>query len=279
MVSFVILHYKNLKDTVECIESINKLADQDKISIVIVDNNSLNKEEEKILRKYTDDIIINDTNLGFAKANNIGSSYAIKKYHPDFLAVINNDIVIEQNDFIANIEKLYEQYKFDILGPKILPTETESHNPFPVYKTLEEVEAKIKYHKKLINIYQSRLKRFLLKLYVSRPKKNKDIINQNGLEDETNVGLHGCALIFSKKYYEKYNDVFFNDTFLYHEEEFLYLRSQKDNLITLYSPKIELIHKEGQSLNKEFKDDYKKLIFRNKEILKSLELLKKEMTK
>jgi hypothetical protein len=25
MVSFIILHYKNMKDTIECIESINKL--------------------------------------------------------------------------------------------------------------------------------------------------------------------------------------------------------------------------------------------------------------
>ena len=98
---------------------------------------------------------------------------------------------------------------------------------------------------------------------------------------------HGC---FVMTYQNRHNRIyetdkdcliqshpFYNDTFLFHEEEFLYLRSVRDNLITLYSPSIELIHKEGQSLNKEFKDDYKKLIFRNKEIVKSLELLKKEM--
>ena len=273
MISFVILNYKSTKDTIECIESIKKLDGE--YSIVVVDNNTLEKDEIKLIKKYTKDLILLDENLGFAKGNNIGCKYAIEKYKPDYLCVINSDIVINQKEFIKNIDSLYKKYKFDILGPKILPIETESCNPFPVYKTLQEVEAKIKYHNKLIKIYGNKLLRFLLKIYTMRPKKNK--MPLNGTEDMLGVGLHGCALIFSKKYYKKYNDIFYPNTFLFHEEEFLYLRSVKDNLITLYSPSIELIHKEGQSLNKEFKDDYKKLIFRNKEIVKSLELLKKEM--
>ena len=169
---------------------------------------------------------------------------------------------------------MYKKYEFDILGPKILPEESESCNPFPVYKTLEEVENKIKYHNKLINIYQSKIKRFLLKIYVARNKFKKHVKNTNGINDEINVGLHGCALIFSKKYYEKYNNIFYPNTFLFHEEEFLFYRALKDKLLTLYSPRIELIHKEGQSLNKAYKDNYKKLIYRNQEIVKSLELLK-----
>lgn len=85
--------------------------------------------------------------------------------------------------------------------------------------------------------------------------------------------LHGCALIFSKKYYKKYKDVFYNDTYLFHEEEFLYYRCKHDNLVFLYSPSIELIHKEGMSLNNRFNNNYEKMIFRNEEILKSLKKL------
>ena len=275
MISFVILNYKSTKDTIECIESINKLDGE--YSIVVVDNNTLSADEVKLIKKYTKDLILLKDNLGFAKGNNEGCKYAIEKYNPNYLCVINSDIVINQKDFIKEIDSLYKKYKFDILGPKILPSYTDSCNPFPVYKTLEEVESKINYHKKLIKIYSSKVLRFLLKIYTSRPKKDNRPVN--GTKDQVGVGLHGCALIFSKKYYKKYNDIFYPNTFLFHEEEFLYLRSVKDNLITLYSPRIELIHKEGQSLNKEFKDDYKKLIFRNKEIIKSLELLKKEMMK
>ena len=277
MVSFVILNYKSTNDTIECINSIKKLKGD--YSIIVVDNNTFNCDEVKTIKKLTDDLVLLDSNVGFAKGNNTGAKYAIEKYHPDFLCIINSDIIINQIDFIEQINTLYKEYNFDILGPKILPEESESCNPFPVYKTLDVVENKIKYHNKLINIYQSKFKRFLLKIYLLKNKFKKKVKNTNGLKDELNVGLHGCALIFSTKYYKKYKDIFYPNTFLFHEEEFLYQRAIKDNLITLYSPKIELIHKEGQSLAKEYKNNYQKLIFRNKEIVKSLELLKKEMMK
>ena len=101
----------------------------------------------------------------------------------------------------------------------------------------------------------------------------------NGLKREYNVALHGCFLIFSKRYYKKYKDIFFNETFLYHEEEFIYQRIVKDKLISIYDPKLKVFHKEGASLNSTIKEEYPKLIFKNKEILKSLELLEKEMRK
>lgn len=279
MVSFVILHYKNLSDTIECIESINKL-EEDK-SIIVVDNGTLSKDEINMLKKYTNDLVINKENLGFANGNNSGAKYAINKYNPDFLCVINNDTVINQKNFINEINNLYQEYNFDILGPKILPENSASCNPFNVYKTLKQVRQRISYTKKLIKIYQNKFLRKCLFFYV-RVKNifRKKISNTNGGELVLNVGLHGCALIFSKKYYEKFNDVFYPGTFLFHEEEFLYLRCQEKNLISLYSPSLEIYHKEGQSINKEFPDDlYKRLIFRNQEILKSLKLLEQEMLK
>ena len=275
-ISFIILHYKNLKDTIECIESINKLDDTKDASIIVVDNHSLSKEDEKIIKKYTKDLIINDENLGFAKANNIGCKYAVDKYKPDFLCVINNDIVINQKDFIKEIEKCYKETKFDFLGPKIITDGGESVNPFPVYSTLEEVEEKIKYHEKLIKIYNNVILRNLLKVYM-RVKRifKKPLHVENGEESKYDVALHGCALIFSKKYYQKYKDVLYNETFLYHEEEFLNYRKNRDNLISYYDSNLELFHKEGSSLNESFKNqNYQKLIFRNKEILRSLKLLR-----
>ena len=79
----------------------------------------------------------------------------------------------------------------------------------------------------------------------------------------------------NKKYYHKYKDIFYTGTFLYHEEEFLDYRRKRDKLITYYDADLEVFHKEGSSLNYTFFNNYDKLIFRNKEIIKSLELLKK----
>lgn len=276
MVSFVILHYKNIKDTVECIESILNLKTDKKISIIVVDNNTLNEEDEKLLNKYELHLIKLEKNYGFAKANNIGCKYAIENDKPDFIVVSNNDIIIEQKDFI---EKIYNEESFDMLGPKIITDGGQSVNPFPVYKTKEEVINQINKTKKLIKIYKNIILRNLLKIYIKIKTviKGKRLV-YNSDKKEKNVALHGCFIIFSKRYYEKYKDIFFNETFLYHEEEFLYQRIINDNLVSVYNPDIEVFHKEGASLNNKYNNEYKKLIFKNEEILKSLILLEQQMS-
>lgn len=276
MVSFVILNYKSLEDTIECIKSIKKLRKNKDISIIVVDNATMTANDIIKIKKYTKDLVLLKENIGFANGNNKGCSYAIKKYNPDFLCVINSDTVITQTDFVSRIYSLYQQYQFDILGPKILPDKSESCNPFKVFSTLKEIEDRIIYTKRLIKIYNNCFLRTILDIYIKIKsifkKKEK---HTNGEKTVTGVPLHGCALIFSKKYYEKFPSIFYPKTFLFHEEEFLYLRSIQNNLITLYSPNIDIIHKEGQSINKLLnKDKYKVLIFRNTEILKSLEILK-----
>ena len=79
MYSFVILHYKNIEETIECLTKLQNLF-KDKCHIIIVDNNTLSKSEEKLIQKFTKDILKLDKNYGFAKANNKGIAYAKKKY-------------------------------------------------------------------------------------------------------------------------------------------------------------------------------------------------------
>lgn len=277
MVAFVILHYKSIDDTLACIHSIGKLKDQKKIKIIVVDNGSNQEEDLVALKKEKVDLIILPENLGFAKGNNTGCKDAIEKYHPDFLCVVNSDTVIDQTDFIKRIENVYRQTQFDILGPKILTNDSDSVNPFPAYQTLDEVQKRIRYTKKLLMIYKSPFWRFGLNTYLNVKQKIKKPIHLvNGKERAIGVPLHGCALIFSKKYYLRYPDVFYPDTFLFHEEEFLFYRTKKSHLISVYDPEIELFHKEGRSFSKlPSKKKYQKLIFRNEEILKSLKKLEK----
>lgn len=271
MIGFVILHYKNLNDTLEAIASIRKNTSK-KHKIVVVDNASLNSGDAKMLSKRCDDLIINSTNLGFAKANNIGCQRAIEKYSPDFLCVINNDILICQKHFDEKVCKLYMETSFDILGPKILTDGGDSVNPFPVYQTDNEVIHAIKNAKMWIHIYRNPLLRYLYHFY-KKLKPEKKHVFENGKKRSFQVGLHGCALIFSKKYYQKYSDVFYPNTFLYHEEEFLYERAKRDRLVMMYDPQIEVFHKEGASLNQSFSVSEEKMIFRYTEMVHSLEKL------
>ncbi len=274
---FVVLHYKNLVDTLECISSIKQISGPKKI--IVVDNHSLNEEEEKLLKKNADDLILLNENLGFAKANNIGCKLALEKYKPQFLIVLNNDTLINQKEFLKMIKEDYDKYNFAILGPKIITNNGDSTNPFPVYKTLEEVDKKIKYSEKLIKIYSNAFLTYLLETYVKiKGKIKKQPPPQNGSKRVQNVALHGCALIFSPNYFNNNSDIFDSRTFLFHEEEFLYQRMLKQKFITLYDPKIEIFHKEGKSMDSSHNSNERlKKKFRHKEIVKSLKILKSDL--
>ena len=228
-----------MNETIECLNHIKKLKNQEKISIIIVDNNTLTDEDFKKISKYTNDIIKLEENLGFAKANNIGIQYAKEKYNPEYYFVINNDVFIYQKDIVKKIEEIYEKYKFDMLGPKIDSPTKESVNPFPIIK---DVDKEIKRCEKLIKIYQKPVKTFFLEKYIKiKHFIKKPIKPINGKKTEINIPLHGCAIVFSKKYIEKYKYAFVNETFLFHEEDILYKRIIKDKLLSVYSPKKERI--------------------------------------
>ena len=183
MISFIILHYNNIDDTCECIESIMTKCKDRKFSIVVVDNNSLNSIDEKRIRKYTNDVIKNTENLGFAKANNLGAKYAIKKYNSDFLCVINNDTLILDDDFVDEIYSCYAETKFDMMGPKIITSGGESVNPFPVYKNIFEINKAIRKTKMLIKIYKNCFLRKVLQVYIDiKHKFFKPIPLQNGIK-------------------------------------------------------------------------------------------------
>jgi len=277
MYSFVILHYKNIQETIKCLESLKKTTDIEKSNFIVVDNNSLIKEEKEKILKYTNDILMLDKNYGFAKANNKGIEYAREKYDSKFYIVINNDVFITQKNFLKSIETIYKKIEFDMLGPKIDSPSGESINPFPVIVGKDNVINEIKKCKKLIKIYKSSFLSCLLNKYIKIKKIiRKPIIKTNGSKLERDVALHGCAIIFSKKYIDKYQYPFINDTFLFHEEEFLYKRVLEDKLISIYDPSIKVFHKEGSSVKKNYKSERKSKLFREEERLKSLNLLLKQ---
>ena len=189
---------------------------------------------------------------------------------------MNNDVFISQDKFIDYLFEDYKKYKFDMLGPNISSPTGESVNPFPALKTEEEITNNLEKGNKLIKIYNSDVLSFLLDKYLKiKYTFKKRNIPKNGRSLERQVPLHGCCIIFSKKYVNKYNGyVFYNNTFLFHEEEFLYQRVLQNNLISIYDPKIEVFHKEGSSVKKENKSNRKSKLFRERERINSLNLLK-----
>ena len=88
MISFVILNYNSFDLTKECIKKIRDNKTKYEVKIIVVDNNTLKDNEKKELSKLADKLITNKENIGFAKGNNIGITYAKQNYNPSLVCAL-----------------------------------------------------------------------------------------------------------------------------------------------------------------------------------------------
>lgn len=296
---FVILHFldKAIEDTIECVESILNNVQNKDYNIVIVDNGSPDKSFKTLKEKFDNigciDVITTNRNLGFAKGNNYGSLYALDKYSPEILVVINNDTLIYQPDFLDLIWAEYEQFRFGVLGPFIYDRNHKPQNPMQKHpvSSVSDIEKKIRRMEDLIRMDESdsrlsdlfiKMKRMLKKSSLIREltkgytNNRLSIQNLHDPNKESNeVILHGAALIFSREYFENRNYVFYPETFLYVEEEILHYICARDQIVMRYQPKIEIYHKEDSSTNALYSSEREKSEFIHKELLKSYKIFRK----
>ena len=93
VVYIVILNWNGYKDTSELLESLFKIT-YGNYKIIVVDNNSIQEEVEKLKANYENQIqiIYSKYNLGFAGGNNVGIKYAFEKWEranrPDLILLI-----------------------------------------------------------------------------------------------------------------------------------------------------------------------------------------------
>lgn len=281
-ITFLILHYYSIEDTIKCIDSIDRLRYKAK-DIVIVDNASPNNTGVKLekLYKKRDDIhiILSKENLGFARGNNLGFKYAKENLNSDFIVMLNNDVYMLQENFCDLIIDEYKNSNFGILGPRILM----NNNIVCAYvysdkmPSLKELKSKL-FENKIMYFFNKIYLRKIISLFIkikNKFKNNKYIDTSIRKDDAV---LQGACIIFSKQYIDKFDGID-DRTFLYHEELLLYLRVKKHNLKTIYNPYIMVYHNENSSTNKTNTDKRKKFEFVLKNEIQSLEIVIKELEK
>lgn len=279
----MILHYIVDQDTVECVESIRKWIDTESYKIIIVDNCSPNNSFEKLKLRYenSSDVILihNDSNLGFAKGNNVGYIYAKNQLKAQFVVLMNNDILLIEPNLYKKVNEEYQNTGFAVLGPMIFTKDgTCNSNPYrssslsidDVNYLIKDLKRRVfwaKYHGE--GIYQ---KLFKPRDVTKSHKPNGFIFKQE------NVCLHGCFLVLSDSYLNKYNGLNEN-TFLYVEEDILYWEMMRDGMKTVYLPEIRIFHKEDVATEVATKSKRTKRLFFYSNLINSLYVLKNEMEK
>jgi GT2 family glycosyltransferase len=110
--SIVVLHYKNLEDTQECIASLAKI-DYPCFDIILVDNGS-----EDALAFQNVDLVRNATNLGFAEGCNRGLARALELKSTHIL-LLNNDTVVAPDILTAFMTAAEQHPEAAVFGAKI----------------------------------------------------------------------------------------------------------------------------------------------------------------
>lgn len=284
---FVVLHYMAYEMTVECVANLLQCFKNDNIKIAIVDNASSNGSGRQLADFYKDnnkiDVLLNPKNEGFARGNNFGYRYLKENYSPEYMIVMNNDVLIEQQNFLTKIEQIYRKTKFAVLGPDIYCPAVKKHqNPAhlkgfekrevqQLYNTISKycVHPAFYYYKKETF---GKLKQKILK----RPQNVDTIDHSKAME---NVVLHGACYIFSINFMKQRTDCFCPDTFLYMEEDILHYECMISGLKILYSPEIRVKHLEDVSTNVSVKSGYKKFKMKNREMERSIAIFLRLISK
>ena len=275
---FVVLHYLAPEMTRRCVISLSESFPG--MSIVVVDNASPDGSGEALKKEFASignvTVILNESNLGFARGNNAGYDYLKRRGECRFTVVMNNDVVIDDPGFASKVESIYSETAFAVLGPDILNPLTGSHqNPAHLKAfTVQELESlRDKYSGYLRNFWWRRLKWNIKKAIFPAVAKDAAHASTHITERKEGVVLHGACYIFSDRFTSAREYCFNPSTFMYFEEDILHFECVRDGLKMVYDPSVRVLHYEDVSTNKAFGKGNRKDRFKFEHMGKSIDVL------
>jgi len=123
MLSIVILSWNTEALLKQCLESLEEGCEGiGGCEVVVVDNGSTDGSSEMVRKyqirntKYKIRLVENQSNLGFAKGNNIGIKQARGKY----IMLLNSDTIVEKGSLKKMVDFLDQHGEISVVGPKLL---------------------------------------------------------------------------------------------------------------------------------------------------------------
>ena len=116
--SIIIVNYKTEAVTLKCLKSVFDADYQNyTVEVIVVDNASGDGSAEAIKSAYPQiNLIINDANLGFSKANNIG----IRAAKGDYVLLLNSDTEVRSDTISRCLDYIKRNPDIGALGCKVL---------------------------------------------------------------------------------------------------------------------------------------------------------------
>lgn len=263
---FLILNYKNVDETIRCIESINYNV-LEKWEAVIVDNGSKDGSFEKLTQLYKKDcrikILLSEENVGFSKGNNLGYEYIRKNGIPDYIVITNNDVLFPDKNMFNKIDKIYKNTHFYVYGPDIYVQINKEHQSpiklsMPTINELQQELSMYEYYEKYPKKWVTRRKLQVIKNKICHASKairkiynilcHHEKINREKIYE--NACIQGACIIVSKDYIVAEEKMFNPEPFLYCEELFLYKKCLDKGYKIIYNPEVQVLHEDSATVKK-----------------------------
>jgi GT2 family glycosyltransferase len=226
-VSIIIVNYNCEEHVCNCIDSIYRNTKGTGFEIIVVDNASVVYSIEAIGKRFPGvKVIVNEENLGFGAANNIGAREALGKY----LFFLNPDTLL-LNDAVSVFFHFMEESKNNVAscGGKLLNRDGSLNKAFGHFPSVLQQFSDLGFYKFYKRYYYR-------KLTMGKGCDFKVI----RLIDY----IVGAAFCIKKQVFDEMNG-FDERFFLYYEETDLFFRLHKAGYKSYLLPEIEIIHLEG----------------------------------
>lgn len=115
----IILTWNKYTETKECVLSLQN-ADYPNLQIILVDNGSVDNSVERLRMEFPDvTLLINQTNLGFARGVNVGINKALTDPACNYILLVNNDAVMCRGFLKGAIATAESDPSISIIGGKV----------------------------------------------------------------------------------------------------------------------------------------------------------------
>jgi hypothetical protein len=218
-VSAIVLNFNLPKDTISVVADLKKQTV--KPEIIVVDNESTDNSLKLIRLAHPDIKIISlPKNVGVAGGYNAG----IKTARGEYIAVLNNDLIIEQRDCL---EKLIDAGA-DIAGPLIYFAKGYEYHQPAKGSIIWYAGGKIDWN----NMYHSHI--------------GVDEVDTGQFKQGETEFITGAFMVFKRKVFEKIG--YFNENYaLYLEDAEICERARRASFKLLFVPQARAYHKVSQT--------------------------------
>jgi GT2 family glycosyltransferase len=125
-ISIVISNFNGNEITDKCVTSVLERTTypRNRLRVLVVDDGSTDGSVNFFRQRFHDQIELleMERNVGFIEANNAGIAYALERYEPDYVMLLNNDTEVVQVDWLTRLVDTAERCgeHMGIIGPQLI---------------------------------------------------------------------------------------------------------------------------------------------------------------